>query len=619
MPAANSYLLQATRLPPQFFAVVDDHGYSLPLVKRFLLFLIIGVLCVVAVSLALRITKKSSNAAVAALFPRETIAFAYFPDFAQTRNDWYRSDIYQLYAEPAVQEFLRQPLARLRGRDSFSQTTREIEQLDPKDAFVALTSIQNDSPKFVGGFRFRGSQNDAETVIAKWRSHMLGSNANKSETLDYQQHKIDNHMVGLATVATAYDDHWFFVSNDIAELKAVLDRVDGRVQDRQSLLSADETFRAAMAEMPSTYALYFYLQPKVFAERLSAARGSVAPGQRTLLEQVRSICGTTRFQNGKMRDVIFVGLPRLEQEAELTRNSVGLGTKDSFLYLASLLNFSQQLAMLDPGTTGNFLGAGVQKIAKALAAAGITTDDWKAAFGVELGAVADWPPNMHWPFAFVSVPVRDMSRAKKIASVLARASDEDAHWKETDRNGVHYLSMRSGAGFLILRPTIAISDRILIAGLDEHTVEAAIERSAHPSPELSNSATYKSAAHSVPGPTNFFAYIDTALLYSRIDATLRPILLMGAAFLPAVNEHVDLSRVPPPEVVTKHLSPIVSSQRYEGEGYVTESVGPITLSQSGIALLAGLAASGYIAPGWGLLPTQLLPSPSVSPTPSGTP
>src|SRR3981189_3576962 len=99
--------------------------------KRFLLFLIIGVLCVVGISLALRVTKKTSNAAVTALLPRETIAFAHLPDFTRTRSEWYRSDVYQLYAEPTVQEFLRNPLVKLQQRDSFSQTTRDIEQLDP--------------------------------------------------------------------------------------------------------------------------------------------------------------------------------------------------------------------------------------------------------------------------------------------------------------------------------------------------------------------------------------------------------------------------------------------------------------------------------------------------------
>jgi len=584
--------------------------------KRFLLFLIISALCAVAVSLALRVTKKTSNAAVTALLPRETIALAHLPDFRQTRSEWYRSDLYQLYAEPAVQEFLRNPLARLRGQNSFSQTTQEIEQLDPKDAFVALTSTQNDSSKIVGGFRFRGSQSDAEIVIAKWRASALGKSAVKGETVDYQQHRIENYTVGLVNVITVYDDHWFFASNDFAELKAILDRADGRVQDRQSLLSTDETFRAAMAEMPATYALCLYLQPKVFAERLSASQSA---NQRTLLQQIRSVCATTRFDGGKMHDVIFIGTPKLEQDAELTRSSAGLGTKDTFFYVASLLNFSQQLALLDPATTGNFVGASVQKIAKALAAAGVTADEWRAAFGSELGALADWPANMHWPSAFVSFPVTDAARAKKIATILAHASDEDAHWKELDRNGVHYLSMQSGGGFLVMRPTIAVSDRIMIMGLDERTVEGAIQRSANPSSELPNSAAYKGAVRAVPAPTNFFAYIDTPLFYSRLDATLRPVLLMGAAFLPAVNENVDLSRVPPAELVTKHLSPIVTSQRYKGEGYVTESIGPITLSQSGIALLAGIIASGQVAPGWGWAPSQLLPSLTASPTPSNTP
>src|SRR5207237_8184575 len=110
--------------------------------------------------------------------------------------------------------------------------------------------------------------------------------------------------------------------------------------------------------------------------------------------------------------------------------------------------------------------------------------------------------------------------------------------------------------------------------------------------DLASSDSYKRAARSVPDPTNFFSYVDPGLLYSRLDATLRPMLFMSAAFLPAINEYVDLSKLPEAEVITRHLSPIVSSQRYSGRGYVAESIGPITLNQSGIgsALLGGLGA-----------------------------
>jgi hypothetical protein len=74
------------------------------------------------------------------------------------------------------------------------------------------------------------------------------------------------------------------------------------------------------------------------------------------------------------------------------------------------------------------------------------------------------------------------------------------------------------------------------------------------------------------------------LFYSRLDAALRPLLLMSAAFMPAISDHIDVNKLPAPEVVTKHLSPIVSSQRYEGDGYVSESIGPITLNQAVIIL-----------------------------------
>ena len=604
------------------------------LVKRFLLLAIIVALVGAALIYALRFAQKSSNAVVAALLPRETVALVQVPDFNRTRDDWHRSDIYKLYTEPAVQEFLRQPLAHSARKNSFSQTVQQIEQLDPKDGFIALTSIAEDRPKIVAGFRFRGSEEATETIIAGWRSALLGPSP-KRETIDYQGHQIDTFTGFPISLSTAYDGQWFFAANDLAELKALVDRADGRVlataspssggQGQQSLLAADENFHAAMAEMPASYALGFYLQPKIFAEKLAALRSSlgrnISPNERTMVEHMRCVCAATRFDNGKIHDVIFVAMPKFEEDTTLTRDSLALGTKDTFLYLASLLNFSKQLLFLDPTAGSGVFGKALQRMANTLAQSGITIDDWKATFGPELGALADWPANAHWPSGVVAFPVKDAERAKKIASALLHASDHDAVWKESDRNGVHYIAMQSAPGFLVLRPTVAISHHIMVVGPDPGSVEAAIARSENPTAEFSRSQTYKGAASSLPAPTNFFAYADLALLYSRLDATLRPIVMMGAAFMPGVNEYVDLSRVPPAEIVVKHLSPIVSSQRYQNGGYITESIGPITLNQSGIALIA-LSVVGGQRSGWlgGLGPPLLFsPSPAISPSPSPNP
>jgi len=96
---------------------------------------------------------------------------------------------------------------------------------------------------------------------------------------------------------------------------------------------------------------------------------------------------------------------------------------------------------------------------------------------------------------------------------------------------------------------------------------------------------------------------------------------MGAAFLPGIADTVDLNKLPQPEVVTRHLSPIVMSQNYDKDGYIAESVGPVTVYQSIIGLggLGGAAAVLYRHNSQGLTNSLVPPaiaSPPSSPSPS---
>ncbi len=571
-----------------------------------------------------RISQQTSSASVSALLPRETIFLAHVPDFNRTRDQWNHSDLCQLYREPAVQDFLRKPLAKLSKKDAASQTLREIEGIDPKNAFFAVTSMTNDSPKIVVGFRFRENQNRAEKIIAGWCSEALGDPRDR-ETIAYQRHKIHIFTFGLFSLAIVYDRNWFFASNNLAEIKTLLDRADGRVKSAKNTLDADESYHAAAAHMPSSYAASFYLQPKMISERLTALRAAIQPSgatnERPLLEQLRSISGAMRFESGKIHDLLFLGMPKLEQDAALTRSSLTLGTKETFFYLSMLLNVGQKIDALNQAAG---IAGTMQKFFQTFSDSGITADDWKAAFGLELESLADWPSNAPWPSLILTLPVIDMAGAGKIVEAVTRA-DENAIWTQTEKDSVRYFSMPSPATLIAITPTIALSHRILIAGFNPVSVEEAVKRDGNGSSELSNSQTYKTAAKLVPSPTNFFAYIDAPILYSRLDASLRPMLLMAAAFMPGMTDCVDLTRLPAPEVITKHLSPIVSSQRYSSDGYVAESVGPITLDQSaiGLAILSGIGAAARqkgktSLTGWGS-PSTGSPQPSLSPSSTPNP
>jgi hypothetical protein len=563
-----------------------------------------------------KFSQQLSSAPAAALLPRDTIFVAQIPDFNRARDEWQHCDLYQLYREPAVQDFLRKPLGNAPKTGAVSQTLLEIEQLAPKNVFIALTSIDNNNPKIVGGFRFRGSQEEAERIIGKWRSALIGQNSSlRREKVQYQGHEIEVVKAAAFSIATAYDPPWFFVGTDVSDVQILLDRADGRESNPDNRLDKDEAYRTAISRRPSNYVAFFYLQPKTFSQRLAALRAAVgstpAPGEGTMLEKMRCITGSMRFENGKIHDVFFLGMPNLEQNTTFMRSSLSLGTKETFLYLAMLLNLGERMDTLNQAAA--FAGT---KIFQALSDSGITAADWKAAFGIELGSLAAWPSNARWPSVLVTVPVTDATKAGKIVEALLR-SEEDGSWIPTEKDGVRYFSKQSTATLVAITPTIALSDRILIAGLDPGSVEEAIKRGSTGSSELADSQTYKGAARLLPAPTNFFAYIDTARLYSRLDASLRPMLLMAAAFVPAVAGSIDPTKLPAPEIITKHLSPIVSSQRYDRDGYMAESIGPITLDQLGIGIVifSSFGAAAARQTGFGAPATALPVAPSPSPTP----
>src|SRR5438046_8270275 len=122
------------------------------------------------------------------------------------------------------------------------------------------------------------------------------------------------------------------------------------------------------------------------------------------------------------------------------------------------------------------LSGAVQKAFQDFAISGIAADDWKAAFGLELGSLADWPSSAHWPSLLLTLPVIDATKAGEIVEAITRG-EKDAIWTQTEKNGVRYFSMQSPASLIAVTPTIALSNRTLIAGFNPVSVEEAIKRS----------------------------------------------------------------------------------------------------------------------------------------------
>ncbi|MEP6937114.1 MAG: hypothetical protein ABI871_03510 [Chthoniobacterales bacterium] len=609
--------------------------------KRFVLLVMAAAVTAFAIWYYLHRRAEVSANAVAALLPRDTLVLLQIADVSRTRSEWHKSDLYKIWREPAVQAFLKLPLANITQKRATAQTLREIESLGMKDAFLAVAAINQSAWKIVGGFRFEGSAEDAEKVAARWRAKFIdGSTTVKRETVQYQQHQIEVESAGMLTISSCYNGEWFVASQDVEQLKLLLDRIDRRQNNRATTLAGDETFGAARKQMPSQFGLLAYARiDRLFHGLLPEADKTDAeePGTaQPLYRKMRNVCATLGFDDGKMRGAVFIGMPQAVVSGNQSRSSLPIATKDAFLYAAGFL----ALPTVDssgPAATGPPLRRAFGSVVGSFAASGVTLADWNSAFGPEFGTIGEWPATARFPALLATMQVRDFAKAQQILSAMT-AADTAHSWTRTEQNGAVYFSTQAGTAFLPLSPTLVLSNKIAIAGLDLALVQSAIGRVAKGTAELAETQTFRSADRLLPRAKQAFAYIDSSLLYTRFDAAIRPMIFMGAAFLPGITQKVDLGKLPPADAITRHLSPIVMTQSYRSDGYLTESVGPVTMDQAVIGFAAAVATGvieyrhhvegipgGFrnlvdlLWPGPPLTQPALTPAPLPSLAPSATP
>jgi hypothetical protein len=570
------------------------------------------VLVVIAALTAYYITREHPAAVpstIAALLPADTALFVHLPDAEKNRDAWHRTELYQLYREPAVQDFLQKPKSQLPGKSSVKEMWNDSSSLRIRNGFLATNSF--DSLRLMAGFEFRCDEKEARAVIERWKSRIPAkAGGTQRSSVDYEKHKIDIFSSGQFIFASTIAGRQFLAATTVEDLKVLLDRLDGRT--KAPALDSDDNFRAAMKQMPAEYALMLYLQPKQLAQKLvnlRAQSGRALPAdQKSLIERIQSYAHAMIFDGARIRDIGFAAIPQLSQ-TKLERTTLALAPAETLLYGANIVNMQQQSDwLLEPAGSG-YMAAPLQSISSALTSAGVTKEDWKAAFGDEISVMAAWPASAQVPNAVFTVAVRDAAQARKIADAIASSNG----WQRISRNNAEYYTAPASGVLAVVSPTIAVSDRFLAAGLNAASVDGVIS-STPPGGGLAGSEKFLSASKLVPDPSQIFVYLDLAGLYSRIDAMIRPILQVGAAFVPGLSERVDPSKLPPTEVVTKHLSPVVASTSYVNGGYRSESAGTITIEQAAIA--GGAAYVGAMI----LQPHQVKGgSPAATPTPAAPP
>jgi len=594
--------------------------------KKVVLPLVIVLVAAVAAAFFLLKQRHARRVQAAQLVPRDTLFFAELPDCPRTAQRWQQTALFQLWQEPEVQAFLEKPRAKLPMFSDWQSRLDGFSRIQPRQAFIAVTSLEGDSPRWIAGFSFAGSRGDVDKLLADPRAQLRKAwPAGKADIVTYGTSEIQTYTDKENTVAETFRDNWYFASNQIELLHATLDRYEGKPAGSAGELIADQTFQKSIAPLPKDGDLILFGRIGVLTERfatLMAAAGQKAdPQQLVDLKKTQAIGMSTKLDGAQFRDTIFAYAPGGGVQSPLSRHGLALSTASTLLYYASTLPASLGIPDSDVPAIAQALPA-FGDLEKSLADNGLKFSDAAQAFGPEFSSLLDWTPATLAPPSFLLVvDVRDAKKAKAFIEAITASPANAPGWTHMEEDGATIFQPPPAdpkLGFALPSPSLALSDKFLVLGLSTDAVTNGLAQAKNKAGKLGDQLAFQTAEKSVETPTSAFGYVDLRSLVERSYGVFRPFLAMSLAFSPDSGQYIDAGKLPNTETLTKHLGASVLSQATNADGTTIESAGPLTFSQIAVATLAGVGAAALPAieqnlqNGGGLSLPNLLP-----PTPSG--
>ena len=576
---------------------------------------------VLAVLLALGLAafvlyKKTIGAHVPAaqLVPGETLLFVDLPNLPRTALRWPQTGLAKILAEPEMQQFLAKPRAAGPGKD-WDEKLGQLLRLAPREVFVAVTSIEGTTPKWVAGCAFIGRKKDAQALLAEPRAAWKEVwPAGKSDIGTHGAVEVETFTYGDAVLAEAFAADWYLISNDVPLLHATLDAA-ALPNGAAGALGTRDVFKKATAPLPTEGDALVFAQLGTLTERITSlmvASGQAPdPQQLADLQRMQAVAWGTKMEGETMRDTIYLLAPGGALEPKLALHALGLQTADTFL--SYVLKLPEKIEMPDSaGLVGGYLPM-LAPMEKALAEKGLTWADFGKAFGPELGVVADWAQKDAQPSAVLGLDVRDPAKARAFVEVFTGEATGSPPWGRAEKDGVTLFQSPPGEGLIPITPALALTDKFLVLGFSPEGVETAVARWKQAPPRA---WTIKE----VEAPSTGFGELDMKTLFERSYGTLRPLLAMSLAFNADLGQYLDAGKLPGTETISRHLAPSLYTQSTTAEGTLVQSVGTLTFNQVLIAAAGGGLYAAYpmlesiLANGLKLDPT-LLGSPTPAPSP----
>jgi hypothetical protein len=541
--------------------------------------LLIVLVLAILVGAALWFFCGRGTAGNAGLVPADSAFYLSLPDMKRSGERWPKTALAQIGADPAVADFLAQPLALL--NEGGATEAREIlDKIDPKSLFFAVTGVSRSGAHVLLGVEYSGARKDLDDALARFYSELSKKASAAQSTADYKGDVVTTVTVGKPVLFTAVHDKWVFLSNNEAVLQQALDRAAGR--GGAPALAGDGDYKKVLGHLAASPDLLWYANPKtvidLLAEISKEQEGEVSAQQFDQMRKMIALGGTLTFDGEKQKETAFILYPEAPKLGALTRSPMTFTTPGTSIYFDSAMD-TQTVS------TDAYIQSLPPEGREFLTNAKIDLKQLPQILGNDAGFVFDWPAGAFIPNALMAIEIKDRAAVQNMLQATLTAFALDA--SPTDSNGAAVYHFK---GTQFIEPSIAVTDKFLLGSLTASEMSRAL--SVQPgAPTLETAAEFKTAASTYAKAGAAFGFIDTKALFDRIYNMLSPMMAIAGAMSPEVGRIVDVKKIPPTEAISSHLSPIIYSSDQTSDGIFIESSGPITLSQAfGIIVLGGAGA-----------------------------
>jgi hypothetical protein len=561
--------------------------------KRFVLPLAV-VIFLAGAGVYLQRRMASSAGQVALWLPASTILLEDVPNMRRTAERWPATALAEIIDEPEVQAFLDRPLEQLPDRAELDKRLAQIQGIDPAQFFLAVTEWSGE-PKMIAGLSYYGNRADLDSLVDELRKQVRAVwPAGKSDIEKYGSGEIETFTSPSFSAALAYRGRWLFIAEDTALLKATLDRYDAKpAQDSLAELPA---FKTTMGHLPDAPDNIFFLRPGLLADKAATLMMMLNPTAEMQgmddLKKIDAVGIALKLDGEVMRDAAYVLKAAPDGgEPPLAMDALKLSSTDTIVAVSDRMEALGNLQMPDPKADPTGILQLLESYVQIFAAQGLGAEQLGQAFGPETGFVLDWPAGSMIPTPLAMVDVRDGRKAHKFMDTLATLpSSAGVSFTHQEAGGISYYSLpQTGIGFFPLQVTLGLTEKCVIGGLSMEAVTQAAKRWKAASPGLAASVSYQKAAALVVAPTMSFTYVDTKAIFERIYGLFRSVASMG--FVPHLSDYVDIAKLPSPETISRHLSPMVSSMAVKDGGLLMESAGPVTTMEAAMVTVITLGAA----------------------------